>query len=361
MLAAMVVLAAGVGSACSRDAGGGGAAATGPAPTTAPAATPEATGWRTAAPSPVTRYEGQGAVVDGRLFALGGYTTCCRPAATTASHVYDPVADTWDAIADMPEPITHAGTAVVGDEIVLAGGFVGDSPGAATDEVWRYDTVGDAWERGVDLPAPRGGGALVAHGTDLHFLGGGGPGGGELIAEDHADHWVLADGADEWVARAPVPNPRNHMAGVELGGLIYAVGGQHLDDEGAGNQDTVEVYDPATGAWTAGPPLPQPTGHISASTFVRDGRIVVAGGKSQGFRLVPEVWELDPAAGEWTALPPLPRGMQSPLAGGVGDAIVVTTGGGGGIIRDDTYILGDPAAAPPATDEPEATGVPAPS
>ncbi len=305
--------------------------------------------WAAGSPSPITRYEGQGAAVNGKLYALGGYTTCCPPAVTPASHVYDPAADSWAAIADLPIPVTHAGTAVVGDEIVIAGGFVGDSPGAATAEVWRYDTVTDTWTRGVDLPDARGAGAMVRIGANLHFFGGGGPGGGELIDQDYGDHWVLADGGTEWVALAPLANPRNHLAGVTLDGRIYAIGGQHLDDETSGNQSTVEIYDPVADEWSAGPDLPQPLGHIAASTFVRDGRIVVIGGKTQNKTLVDDVIELDPLEGTWSSLPEIPTAVQSPLAEAFGDRIVVATGGGGGDIYADTFVLDGPGAGPPGS------------
>ncbi len=305
--------------------------------------------WTAVVSSPITRYEGQGAAVNGKLYALGGYTTCCPPAVTPASHVYDPAADSWSAIADLPIPVTHAGTAVVGDEIVIAGGFVGDSPGAATAEVWRYDTV----TRHVDprrRPAGRPGGGGAGPDRRRTSTSSAAAVRAGVSSSTRTTAITGSSPTRDRMGRARTAGePAQPLAGVALGGRIYAIGGQHLDDETSGNQSTVEIYDPASATWSAGPELPQPLGHIAASTFVRDGRIVVIGGKTQNKTLVDDVIELDPLEGTWSSLPEIPTAVQSPLAESFGDRIVVATGGGGGDIYADTFVLDGPGAGPPGS------------
>ncbi|WP_217921335.1 kelch repeat-containing protein [Miltoncostaea oceani] len=285
-----------------------------------------AAGWSPRAAAPVPRYESQGGVAGGRLFVFGGFVDI-NVRATTRSDVYDPAGDRWSRVADMPEPITHAGAAVAGREIWIAGGFVGDNPGPSTDHVWRYDTERDRWSPGPDLPAARAGGALVRLGNRLHYFGGTTREAGHVIHVDHGDHWVLdLRRPTRWTPAAPMPDPRNHMAGVALGGLAYAIGGQHEADEVDGNRTTVVSYDPATDRWTERAPLPQPIGHISASTVTADGRILVAAGLTQKQVEVSSILAYDARADSWEALRPLPEGLQSPLAG-VADGRLLVTGG----------------------------------
>lgn len=296
-----------------------------PAGFSEPVPTPAPIGWTTAAAAPQTLFESQGLAVGGKLYVFGGfYNTAIET--TRRAQVYDPATNHWTPLADLPEDITHAGHAADGDTIYLVGGFVGDHPGSSTTHVWKYHIPSNSWSAGPPLPAPRASGAAVRLGRALHYFGG-------TLREsgvdrfDSPDHWVLdLDGGTRWVAAAPLPNPRNHMGGAALDGKIYAVGGQHLADEVRGNQSAVHVYDPATNAWQAVADLPLPLGHISASTFVRDGRIVVVGGVTQNQLKVADVLEYDPAANRWVALTPLPVRRQSPVADAIDGRLVVTGG-----------------------------------
>ncbi|TDE86182.1 NPCBM/NEW2 domain-containing protein [Deinococcus sp. S9] len=295
--------------------------------------------WKTAANSPLEVYEAQGADVNGRLYVFGGFFNGLH--ATARAYAYDPATDRWSAVASMPEPLTHGAVAVDGQTVYVAGGFVGDHPGPQTNHVWKYDTVRNTWSPAPSLPGARGGGALVRVGRELHFFGGTErePGNTQLYRRDSADHWVLnLDGGRSWTSAAPLPNPRNHMAGVALGGRIYAIGGQHLGDEQNGNQRSVEMYDPATDTWTPRADLPRPLGHTSASTVVWNGRIVVVGGVTQRSAEVANIVEYDPNTNAWTELTPLPAPRQSPVAGIINNRLVVTTGWQPDSARTTTWI-----------------------
>ncbi|WP_051935670.1 NPCBM/NEW2 domain-containing protein [Deinococcus sp. YIM 77859] len=293
-----------------------------------PVAAPAGLAWTERGRAPTTLYEGQGAAVNGRLYVFGGFDKNLNnvPIATTAAHMYDPASDQWRRLRDLPEPLTHAGLAVDGQAIYLAGGFLGNHPGPQTDHVWKYDVASDTWSAMPPLPAARGGGALVRLGRELHFFGGTQRSGLRYL-RDFGDHWVLSlDNPSGWRAAAPLPNPRNHLSGAVLNGRIYAIGGQHLGDEDAGNQADVHVYDPQQDAWRAVRPLPRPMGHATASTVSWNGRIVVMGGVTQGAREIANVIEYDPQADTWTELTPLPGPRQSPVADVVAGQLVVVTG-----------------------------------
>ncbi|WP_052351645.1 NPCBM/NEW2 domain-containing protein [Deinococcus pimensis] len=301
-----------------------------PPPPSSPPSAPSVLSWSNAPSAPINRFEAQGAAVNGRLYVLGGFdrmpSTDYIPRVTARSDALDPATGTWERLADMPEAVTHAGTAVDGGVVWLAGGFVGDHPGPQTNHVWKYDTVRNTWSRGPDLPAARGGGALARVGRQLHFFGGTVRSGFSYLY-DSGDHWVLdLDGGTSWRAAASLPNPRNHLAAVTVGGLIYAVGGQHLGDEHGGNLADVHAYDPTTNTWTPRAALPLPLGHTSTSTLVQDGRILVIGGVTTGQKKTSTVLRYDPASNAWTSLTALPAARQSPIADLVNGRLVVTSG-----------------------------------
>src|SRR6185295_15063995 len=98
--------------------------------------------------------------------------------------------DAWTRVADLPAAVNHAGAAVVDGELYAVGGFAGSSfqPTAA---VYRYDAGDDAWESRAPLPSPRGALAVVALAGRLHALGGSGP--ASLTAHSRYD-----PGSDQW-------------------------------------------------------------------------------------------------------------------------------------------------------------------
>jgi len=287
--------------------------------------------WETKAPSPIARYESNGAVVGGKVYVFGGFTGS-NIQTTARSDLYDPATNTWKRIADMPVQLTHSPAVVVGEEVWLVGGFVGDHPGPSTADVWIYNTRTNAWRKGPSLPLRRGAGGAALVGREMHFFGGVDRAAGSNVFIDEEEHWALnLDNLSAgWRKEANLPVPRNHLAGAALGGKVYAIGGQFNENESTGNRAEVHRFDPATDAWTRVADLPAARGHTTSSAFVSEGRIVVAGGTLNGKKPAADVTAYDPKTNVWVKLPSLPAGRKTPVAGLVGNAIVSTTGSGGG-------------------------------
>ncbi|OON67443.1 kelch repeat-containing protein [Hymenobacter sp. CRA2] len=284
--------------------------------------------WATMAPAPLGRYEALGTVAEGRLYVFGGFYTTSIIDATARCDVYDPATNTWTQLANMPEAMTHTGLAYDGaGHLYMAGGYVGRHPGPITEHVWRYDIATNTWSAGVPLPSGRGGCMLVARGRTLHVFGGAARFGG-VSSYDIAEHLTLDLDAPNptWVARAPLPNPRNHLGGVALNGKVYAIGGQHLDNETTENQASVHEYDPATDTWTAKANMPRTLGHITSTVLALNNRIVVVAGVTNIAGAVPNLIEFDPVANTWREITPLPERRHSPVAGVVGGRLLVTGG-----------------------------------
>ncbi|MCU1438310.1 MAG: Kelch repeat-containing protein [Naasia sp.] len=286
--------------------------------------------WDSRAASPIARSEGQGAAVGGKLYVFGGFHS--GTTTTARSDVFDPGTNTWSRLPELPEHLTHSAVVADGTTIWLLGGYVGNHPGPATRSVWRFDTVARTFTRGPQLPAPRGAGAAAIVGRELHFFGGTSRVAGSTADPDQPDHWVLQlDGGTSWTSRAGLPNPRNHLAAATVDGRIYAIGGQHNENENTGLQSDVHRFDPAANAWTKLASLPKARSHIVA--VVRDGQILVLGGTNPGNTASSDVTAYSPAANAWSKLPSLPGGRKTPVAALIGDVVYLT----GGSLATTTY------------------------
>lgn len=278
--------------------------------------------WNNVKPSPLGRTESSGIVANNKLYVFGGYIDNTYTP-TKQSHAYDPGTNTWQRRADLPTAISHAGIAVAGNNIYLAGGYPGKEPQGqtfATNEVWRYNTIQNKWFAMPSLPAARGSGELSVLNGKLHFFGG-----VNANRIDQGTHWVLPLNGGQWTNLAPLPNPRSHMADAVVGGKLYAIGGQ-VGPEHEGAQAAVNVYHPATNTWKSAKSLPQALSHVSASTFVMDGKIIVAGGMLADGTDISEVKAYDPLADSWSVLSPIPGPRSSGVAGRIGNNIYFATG-----------------------------------
>jgi hypothetical protein len=311
-----------------------------PAPTPTPTPTPNPTlVWQTAATAPLALAEAQGAAANGKLYVMGGYyKTLPSYQGTTRANVYDPATNTWSAIADMPRPITHAGVAAIGSNIWIAGGYPTLPNGQqqfATTDVSIYNTLTNTWSAGPSLPAARGAGVMVAVGSTLRFISG-----VDSKRVDQTEHWVLDTNnlAAGWTNAASLPEGRNHVAAVVLNNTIYVVGGQLGTNDATGPKSDVFAYHPSTNAWTSVASLPKKRSHITDSTFVWNGKIVVAGGVSTGDHPLADVNIYDPATNAWSTLAALPAPRHSPVVQYAGGKFIATTGYGAGNLQDTTWV-----------------------
>lgn len=293
--------------------------------------------WDAVAPSPINRAESNGAVVNGKLYVLGGlYVDDGEILATTRSDVYDPATNTWSRIEDCPDKVTHSGIVVVGDTIWLIGGYFGDHPGPGGKKVWKYDTSSDSWSRGPDLPFSRGAGGAALLNNQIHFFGGM----GYDRTWESSSHWVLdlSNQGAGWKSRAPLINARNHTSGAAVNGYVYCIGGQWGQEEDQIAQRDIDRYDPATDTWEKVAELPTVRSHVNASTFVMNGKIVILGGETgydQGLR---NVTVFDPLTNTTYEMSPLPEARSTSVAGVLPDGRIITATGNTPMPSAHTYI-----------------------
>jgi non-specific serine/threonine protein kinase len=258
------------------------------------------------------------AVVNGRIWVVGGLTTADATADATATakvETYDPAADRWAPGPDLPIPLHHLALAVFRGELVVAGGFQGGGSGLYSRPSDRVLALRNgAW---VDLPRlrrPRGAAAAAVVGDTLYVMGG--RDAGLLIGPTEAFDGV------SWQDRAAIPTARDHLAAVSDGHAVFAGGGRFLDPDRL--SDAFQRYDPTTDKWVELPVLPTARGGLGLTLF--GGRLVAAGGEDSS-RVFSQVELFDLAAGRWTAVQPMRTPRHGLGLNAVGDVVYALVGG----------------------------------
>jgi N-acetylneuraminic acid mutarotase len=199
------------------------------------AATPVENSWTSKAPMHVARSDLGVAVVNGKIYAIGGYPDC------KTNEEYDPTTDTWTLKAPMPTPRIHFAIAVYQNKIYCMGGQDSEQDFTRVNEV--YDPATNTWTNKTSMPTERLlGPANVVDGKI--YLIGGLPNGTLNEEYDPA--------TDTWITKAPMPTAAADTSGV-LDDKIYFAGGT-FDNYVASSW--TQIYDPNTDTWSQGSPPP---------------------------------------------------------------------------------------------------------
>jgi N-acetylneuraminic acid mutarotase len=82
---------------------------------------------------------------------------------------------------------------------------------------------------------------------------------------------VYDPATNAWTTKAPMLTPRDRAGGAAINGLFYVTGGA-----GSSDNRTVEVYDPASNSWATKAPLL--TGRSDLAAGVVGGKLYAVGG-----------------------------------------------------------------------------------
>jgi len=145
-----------------------------------------------------------------------------------------------------------------------------------------------------------------------------------------------AAGGLAWRRLAPAPSERTEVAAAAAGQRIVVAGGYARNGDTVA---TVEVYDTAADAWTAGPALPAAVNHAMAAAL--DGAVYVAGGYGGDRRPSRQLVRLE--GDRWRPLAPLPEGRAAGGLVATGDRLYLVGGVAPGGLAGDTLVY-DPAA-----------------
>ncbi len=90
---------------------------------------------------------------------------------------YDPATDRWRTRAPLPHGLDHIGAAVLNGKIYTVGGFVGSTHKDGQPHVLEYDPAADSWRALSPLKVGLGSVGVTALDGKIHAVGGRTPAG----------------------------------------------------------------------------------------------------------------------------------------------------------------------------------------
>jgi RNA polymerase sigma factor (sigma-70 family) len=241
--------------------------------------------WTKKADMPTARNSFSTSVVDGKIYAIGGWSEDNDTVLATVEE-YDPITDIWVKKAVMPIAKSCSGSGVINNRIYVIGG---STPNGQLSVVEEYDPIADKWTRKADMPNPRDccvgtlNGKIYAIGGSIEF--------DPVTAVEEYDPVK-----DSWKKKADILTKRSSLAVCAVNGKIYTIGGV-LFDGGFRLFTTLEEYDPMNDKWTKKSDMPTP--RHSLSTCIANGKIYAIGGAGMSGP-ISTVEEYDPAIDRWT-------------------------------------------------------------
>lgn len=232
--------------------------------------------WVTLAPMNMARQEVGAARLGDVVYVVGGLIAGFNATATV--EVYDIAADQWSFVASLPVGLHHMAVAVLDGKLYAMGGYQGSSF-VARNEVRIYDPGANMWSNGPSLPSARGACWAVAHQGKIYLFGG-----RDAAGASSTTTFVFDPAENGWTTGQPMPTAREHLTAVSLGDFIYVVGGRN-----GASVDVNERYDPATDTWETLAPMP--TARSATATAAFDGKLHVAGGEVPMLFDVHEVYD----------------------------------------------------------------------
>jgi N-acetylneuraminic acid mutarotase len=276
--------------------------------------------WTPLADLPQARTELSAVVLDGYVYAAGGFAQ----GPSEGFFRYDPAADAWSELAPLPEARHHAPMAAHDGTVYVVAGianrafpnqaFMGSF--SSTDTLYAYDVASDTWREGPPLPGPVGAHAVAT--TDngmIHVLGGIGE--HPLPALDQ--HLVFDTASGNWSTLAPLPTGREHLGAAYLDGVIYTASGRN------GRRGTeFEAYDIDAGQWRTLPDVPTARSGVAVVAF--EQQIYVFGGETLAGTF-DHAERFSPADGTWQEVTPMPSARHGLGGAALDDGIMVIGGG----------------------------------
>jgi hypothetical protein len=226
-----------------------------------------ASGWGSASPMPQPRSNHTATLLPSGKVLITGGVEAGTVAASAA--LYDPASGTWSAAASMPATReSHSATLLPNGKVLVAGGY----NGSYHADAWLYDPGLGTWSTTVPLTSARGyhTATLLNNGKVLFSrLGWGSP----LPME------LYDPASGTWSTVASMPTGRyEHTATLLNNGKVLFAGG-YINGNGSASTVVAELYDPASGTWSAAAPMASVrAGHTA--TLLNNGQVLVLGGSN---------------------------------------------------------------------------------
>lgn len=293
--------------------------------------------WQPIAPMPIARVYAAMAETGGRLYLTPGYLT-------NSFVAYDPAANSWTTLPALSVRAFVA-AAAVGGKIYVIGGCNQSDCAQAVNLVQAYDVTSAAWVTKSPLPAPRFGAAIGVIGGKIYVAAG--SAGCPPCIPQSTTLDVYDPATNAWTSRAPIPTSRESAASAVLNEKLYVIGGLRRTASGVAATNVVEAYDPAANTWTTVAPLPASL--MTSAAVAIGAHIHVVGGNDGTGALSSSHFVFDPISNIWTSGTAMPATRFGHAAAAIGPKLYVTggaiSGSGEPVATGHSYTLSNPSYA----------------
>ncbi len=206
--------------------------------------------WETRTPMPTVRADLSANVVDGKIYLIGGteiYGYGAWPRAINVTEVYDTQTDSWTTKTSIPTAVAGYASAVVDNKIYVIGSIGWGEPPSDINQIYNPET--DTWALGSSLPTVFT--TAVGAGTTTGAYA---PKRIHVLWDD--EHHVYDPESDSWSIATPMPTPRLSLGVAVVDDMLYSIGGGFFAELGiftASNKNekyTPSGYIPEFPAWT---------------------------------------------------------------------------------------------------------------
>lgn len=281
--------------------------------------------WEKMAPMPTARVELTTTVVNGKIYAIGGFDD---EAISNTVEIYDINTNTWTTGSPIPEGLWHHTAQAVDDKIYV---FGGSSKVATTStKMYIYNTITDKWSVGANIsfPITRNHQSTVFNKKIYAKANDYSKGDTQInIYNTQNNTWSLS-------SKMPVDDVFCvYMATIE--DKVYMLRGNK------GKNDVLQIYDTKSNTWEKKSDI----GSVDAASlhglgfFSFKDSIYIVGGRA-GENLHNEIREYNTSTNTWSVLTTLSELRHSQGTTVVGNKVYMIGGGkSGGVISNDVDVM----------------------
>jgi N-acetylneuraminic acid mutarotase len=191
--------------------------------------------WQASPDMPAPRAEGVVAAVGSKVYVIGGRVRATPEAShfndhvdTAVTEVFDTATGLWSRAADAPTTRNSAASAVIDGRVYVVGGRQAHrNPDGTLRQVnvpslEVFDPATGTWASRAPMPQAQGGLAASAHGGRLYVFGG-----EQWVPEQkvYAEGWVYDPRTDRWSALPALPTARHGLGAATVDNRIHLIGG----------------------------------------------------------------------------------------------------------------------------------------
>ncbi|HTW99512.1 MAG TPA: kelch repeat-containing protein [Acidimicrobiales bacterium] len=269
---------------------------------------------------------------DGDVLVAGGQDSSGTPLAS--AELYSASAGAWSVVPSLPVAVTEATATLLPDGDVLVAGGLSEVSGSlqATTDAELYNPTSDAWSSTGAMVAGTGsyGASAVLLPASGEVLYAGGFAGTGSSTSTLADSQLYNPTSGTWAVTVGQPTLGVADAAASLLGNseVLLAGGESQSSGGSpAVTSTTELFQPATGMWSAAAAMPVGVAGATA-TALQNGDVLVAGGESSAGGLATSASQVyDPSSASWSSAGSLPTASFGATAALMASGDVLYAGG----------------------------------